>query len=163
MNDGKAGNDAASAVDKSIRFRTRIYLAIFAAAAAIVIAQSIGIGAASIIPVLIAVAAGVLVGLVASRMYSLSWDTMNGKVVGRLDVIGGVILLGYVLISFFRTDLVRMWVESSIVEVASLAALAGVMAGQVIGTSRGIHRVLQLVGPTRSGPTPPDATSVQDV
>lgn len=132
-------------VSRSIRMRVRIYALIFLVMTVVVVVDTIVIGPRSILPALACVAGGIVVGLVASRMLSLSWDAVSGTVVGRLDVIGGIVLVGYLAFSIFRGDLLDLWYDGPVLAVAGLAALAGAMAGQVLGTSRGVGAVLRIV------------------
>lgn len=137
-------------VDRPIRIRVRIYALIFVVLAVIVVVEAVGLGVRSVLPVLACLAGGLLVGGVASRMFRISWDAVSGRVIGRLDVVGGVVLVGYVLFSVFRTRLVGLWLEGDVAGVAGLAALAGVMAGQVLGTRRGVRRVFEIVAGERT-------------
>ena len=132
-------------VGKSIRVRVRVYALIFLVMAVLVILDVVRVGPRSVLPVLACVVGGALVGVLASRMFAMSWDTVSSSVVGKLDVIGGVILVLYILFSIFRSRLLGLWIEAPVLGVASLAALAGVMAGQVVGTGRGVRRVLVIV------------------
>lgn len=136
---------AAARVDRSIRLRVRIYTLIFLVMVVIVVVDGIAAGSASVLPVLACLVGGFVIGQVASRMFSLGWDKVSEKVVGRLDILGVVILLGYIALSIFRTKLLGLWLDGAVLGVASLAALAGIMAGQVLGTSRGVVRVFRIV------------------
>ncbi|MEO6020741.1 MAG: hypothetical protein ABIP45_10890 [Knoellia sp.] len=133
-------------VDHSIRLRMRIYSIIFLVTSLIVIVRGVLLGWVGLIPVASCLAIGLTVGLVASRTYAMRWDEESGTVVGRIDLIGGVVLLGYILISLFRSRLVGIWLPGTVASVAGLAVVAGVMGGQVIGTGHGIGRILEVVG-----------------
>lgn len=132
-------------IDRKIRLRVVVYLLIFLAMDVIVVVDGILIGSRSLVPVLTCAVGGVIVGVIASRMYSLSWDAVSTKVIGRLDTIGAVILVGYVLLAIFRSRLLDLWLDAPVLGVAGLAAVAGLMAGQVLGTRRGVRRVLRVV------------------
>ena len=132
-------------IDRSIRIRVRIYSLIFLVVGVIVVAETVGQGLRAVLPVLACMAVGLVVGVAASRMFHLSWDAVSKRVIGRLDVVGGVILVLYVLFSVFRTRIIGFWFDGPVVGVAGLAALAGVMAGQVIGTGHGVRRVYRIV------------------
>jgi hypothetical protein len=132
-------------IDRPIRIRVRIYSLIFLVVAVIVVVETVGQGLRAVLPVLACAAGGLLVGIGASRMFHLSWDAVSKRVIGRLDVAGVVILVLYVLFSIFRTRIIDTWLDGPVVGVAGLAALAGVMAGQVVGTRRGLIRVFRMV------------------
>lgn len=136
---------ASAWVHRSIRLRVRIYTAIFLVMAVLVTVDSIRIGTGALLPVLACVLGGVVVGGFASRMFSLGWDHVSEKVVGKLDVVGVVILVCYVLVSIFRSRFLGLWLDGPVLSVAGLAALAGIMAGQVMGTSRGVVKVFKIL------------------
>lgn len=64
---------------------------------------------------------------------------------GRIDVVGVVIVVCYIAFSIFRTRLVGLWVDAPVAGVASLAVLAGVLFGQSFGTRRGVIRVFRIL------------------
>lgn len=141
-------DQARQRVDRSIRIRVTLYAVIFLVLIVIVVVvvvDAVRIGGRSVLPVMICLVAGLVVGGVASRMFRLSWDAVSGRVVGRLDAVGGVILVLYLAFSIFRGRLVGLWFSAPVVGVASLAVLAGVMAGQVLVTRRGVIRVFEIL------------------
>lgn len=132
-------------IDRSLRLRLRIYLLILVVTVALVVGDAVAIGGRSVVPVLVGAAVGTALGLVASRIYALSWDEASGTVIGRLDAIGIVILLGYVAFVVLRSRILDLWFAAPVVGVAGLATLAGLMAGQVVGTGRGVQRIVGVV------------------
>lgn len=132
-------------LDRSIRVRVRIYALIFLGTAVVTVVDTVGIGGSAVVPVLACFAGGAVAGVVVSRMFALSWDESSGTVVGRIDVIGAVILVAYLLLSIFRSTIVGLWFDAAVAGVAGLALLSGLMFGQVAGTRRGIRRVFELL------------------
>lgn len=132
-------------VDRPIRIRVTLYAVIFLVLAVIVVVDAVRIGGRSALPVVIFLVVGLVVGAIASRMFRLSWDADSGRVVGRIDTVGVVVLVLYLAFSIFRGRLVGLWFEAPVVGVASLAVLAGVMAGQVLTTRRGVIRVFDIL------------------
>lgn len=148
MSDGGLGDrrdDARDRVDRSIQLRVTLYTVIFLVMLVLVVIDIVRIGAQAVGPALVGLLVGLVVGGVASRMFRLSWDAVSGRVIGRLDLVGIVILVGYVLFSVFRTRVVELWFDGPVVGVTSLAVLAGVMAGQAFATRRGVIRVFEIV------------------
>lgn len=138
----------------------RLYSLIFLVMVVLVVVDSVRIGSRSLLPVLACLVGGVVVGVIASRMFSLSWDHVSKKVIGKLDVVGLVVLVLYVAVSIFRSRLLGLWFDGPVLSVAGLAVLAGIMAGQVVGTSRGVVRVFRLlIGEQNASPeaTPGEA------
>jgi len=145
-------DQARSQVDRSIRLRVRIYALIFVVMAFVVLVDTVVIGSRAVLPVVASLVLGAVVGVLASRMFALSWDSVSGTVVGRLDVLGVVILVLYLAFSIFRGRLHDIFLDGPVLGVAGLAALAGVMPGQVFGTGRGVARVLAIVAGRSDGP-----------
>jgi hypothetical protein len=98
---------------------------------------------------------GLAVGLVAARMKRMEWDGAAGVVVSRTDWLGAVILA-----AFLVAQLVRGWVLGHFAEGAALTTLglcvtAGTLAGQLLGTRRGVRAVLRSTDrPTSAGGHP---------
>lgn len=132
-------------VDRPIRLRVAIYSVIFLVMAVLVVVDVVRVGGRAVLPVVLCLVGGIAVGLVVSRMFRLGWDEVSGRVVGRIDVVGVVILVLYVAFSIFRSRLVGLWVDVPVAGVASLAVLAGVMAGQAVGTRNGVIRVFRIL------------------
>lgn len=141
-------------VDRTLRIRVRIFLLIFLGSLVIAVVDAVRIGFGAALPVAGAFLLAVAVGMVVSRMFALSWDTVNGRVIGRIDAIGAVILVGYVLLSVFRSTVVDLWFDGALVAAVSVAVLSGLMLGQVVGTVRGVRRI---VGLALGGPDPAPA------
>lgn len=142
---GDARDRVRRRIDRSILLRLRIYAALFVVLAVIAVVDTVRAGAGAVPPVLGGFALGVVVGLVASRMFRLSWDTVSGRVIGAIDAAGAVVLVLYVLFSVFRTALLDVWLDGAVLTAAAVAALTGAMLGQVVGTGRGIAEVLRAV------------------
>ncbi len=132
-------------VDRPIRLRVAIYSVIFLVMAVLVVVDGVRIGGRVVLPVVLCLVGGIAVGLVVSRMFRLGWDEVSGRVVGRIDVVGVIILVLYVAFSILRSRLVGLWVDAPVAGVASLAVLAGVMAGQAVGTRNGVIRVFRIL------------------
>lgn len=61
------------------------------------------------------------------------------KLIGEMDVLGAVLLLAYVLIDVYHEQLVSQFVRGPLLASSSLAFLAGIMYGRVLGMSRKIE------------------------
>lgn len=128
-------------VSRSIRFRVRLYVVVFAIALVGAGVDTIRIGGVAIWLALVGLLVGVAVGVLASRMMRLHWDSFARKVVGKIDVIGAIVLVGYLLLAVFRSRIVDIWVHGPTGAATSLAVLAGLMAGQVLGIRYGLIRL----------------------
>ncbi|MCZ9881971.1 hypothetical protein [Arthrobacter sp. B2a2-09] len=128
-------------VGRKIRLRLRIYALVFSVLLVIVVVELFMAPQTAVLPAAVSLAGGIVVGLVASRMFRLQWDSAAKNVVGKLDVLGVVILVAYIAFSIFRTRLVGLWVPADIVGVCSLAVVDGLMLGQVAGTVGGLKEL----------------------
>ncbi len=86
---------------------------------------------------------GGIAGIIFSRMLHISWDKDAGKVIGRFDAVGFALLTAYIIFEVYRTRLVALFVNGPAVLVTSLALLAGIMVGRVIGIRGKVREVLQ--------------------
>jgi hypothetical protein len=77
---------------------------------------------------------GAVVGLVASRMKHMQWDERVGQVVSKIDWLGGVILVCFLVAQLTRSWLLGHWVEGVALTTLGLFVTAGTLAGQVFGT-----------------------------
>jgi hypothetical protein len=76
----------------------------------------------------------------------LTWDDEAGKVVGRVDRLGLVILVITVVAHLTRTWLLGHWVHGALLTALGVWISAGGLAGRVLGTRRGVRAVLRTVG-----------------
>lgn len=88
---------------------------------------------------------GLLIGVIVSRVYNLSWDEETNNVIGRIDWIGAVILVCYLIFIFTKTQLLGYWVQGTSLFALVLGITAGTMLGRVLSTKRGIERVLKVL------------------
>ncbi|MFB9729220.1 hypothetical protein [Haloechinothrix salitolerans] len=128
-------------ISRSIRLRVRLYLVVFGLALVTAGLEAVRIGGAALGFVLGGVLAGSGLGVLASRMTRLRWDVFAREVVGKVDAIGAVVLVFYVAFAVFRSQIVDIWVHGPTGSATSLAVLAGLMAGQVLGIRYGLIRL----------------------
>ena len=86
--------------------------------------------------------AGTLIGIVAGRMFKISWDDEAQKVVSRLDKIGVFFLIMYISIEIGRKWLFGYWIHGSALNAFGLIFLAGLMLGRLLTTLKNIKKVL---------------------
>lgn len=124
--------DLKEKVHKRLRIRIIIYFVI----SLILIGVSIFHMAkdnASVLLSTVGFLAGNLIGLIVSRMFKISWDHSAEQVISTFDVIGIIVLLGYVAFEIFRTRIVEYFVHGPSVIAVSFAVFAGLMYGRVLG------------------------------
>jgi hypothetical protein len=129
-------------LDKSLKFRLRIYFALALLFLILfiydLIRRELNIGYG-----LLGILIGTCLGIVTSRMFHISWDTDAKRVVGRLDIFGIGILIFYVIVEIFRNQIVSYFTHGKEVTAVSFAILAGIMFGRVLGMRGKIIKVLK--------------------
>jgi hypothetical protein len=84
---------------------------------------------------------GAVVGVVASRRKRAQWDERTGQVVSKIDWLGGVILVGFLVAQLSRSWVLGHWVEGVALTTLGLCVTEGTLAGQVLGTGRAVRAV----------------------
>src|ERR1700744_1765087 len=95
-------------VHRRLRNRVRIYLGL-AVVIVFVIAYRLIFEGGNLLYPLIALALGLVIGIVVSRMFSISWDTDSEKVVSRMDIYGTLFLVAYVAFEITGEYFIRQW------------------------------------------------------
>ncbi len=128
--------------DKRLIFRLRIYTLVMIFML-LVISGEVLSGTFSVAWALGGILIGLGVGTLATRMYRLSWDEDTSHVISRIDWIGGIILICYLTFVFTRTYYLSYWVQGAPLMGIIFSITAGTMLGRVLGTRRGINKVLK--------------------
>lgn len=128
--------------DSRLIKRLRIYL-IITFIMLLVIAFEVIISSFTILTAIIGIAIGFLVGRIISRIYHLSWDEETHNVIGRVDWIGGIILVSYLVFVFTRAHYLGYWIHGTPLFAFILSLTAGTLLGRVMGTRRGIKKILK--------------------
>lgn len=129
-------------IDKRLRFRLRLYF-IIAAVLIVIMLFNFARGALRFDFGIISLLIGIGIGILASRMYHISWNHDAQKVVSRLDMFGIGILVLYAVFELSREKIVGFFTHNLEVGAVGLALLAGIMFGRVIGTRGKILEVLK--------------------
>ena len=130
--------------DRLIR-RLRIYLivslVIFAAIVFEVLEGRFGLALA-----LTGVFIGLAVGIIVSRTRHLSWDEETNTVIGRIDWIGAILLVCYLVFVFTKSYFAGLYVQGAALFAVILGIIAGTMLGRVLATRHGINKLLETLG-----------------
>ena len=86
---------------------------------------------------------GLVVGIIVSRSRHLSWDEETNTVIGRIDWIGAVLLVCYVVFVFTKSYFAGLYVQGAALFAVILGLTAGTMLGRVLATRHGINKLLE--------------------
>jgi hypothetical protein len=129
-------------IDKKLRNRLRIYFVISIILIVVVVYEI----TSRLVPftfALLGVGVGILLGIVTARMFHLSWNHDAKKIVSRLDIFGGVILMLYIIFAIFRSQIISYFIHGSAVGGVSISIVMGIMIGRVLGTRGKIIKILK--------------------
>jgi hypothetical protein len=129
-------------VQSRLRNRVRIYLAL-AAAIVVAIAYRIIFEGGGVLYPLLALTIGIAIGIVVSRMFSISWDKDSEKVVSRMDIYGTAFLVAYIIFELTGEHFIRQWFSGPEVLTVILSLAGGAVLGRGIGMGRAMIRVLR--------------------
>lgn len=93
--------------------------------------------------VIIAVIIGLVAGIVSSRMYKISWDAGEEKVVGRIDIYGIVVLALFIVFELNRSWIAHFFASGTALGSLSLVLVTSALFGRMFGTAKKILRVLR--------------------
>lgn len=87
-------------------------------------------------------ALGVMIGLLAGRMFVIFWQPETEKVVSRLDKIGVVILVLYIVLEVERKWAFGHWLHGAELNAFGLAILTGLLLGRLLSMAIKIKKIL---------------------
>jgi hypothetical protein len=85
---------------------------------------------------------GIIAGLIAGRMFDIKWHETDDKIVSRMDKVGALVLIAYLLFAFFRNSIFSLWVSGNELGVFGFCVVMGVMIGRLHSTKMKIRKLL---------------------
>ncbi|MEO6327889.1 MAG: hypothetical protein ABIO55_03115 [Ginsengibacter sp.] len=90
---------------------------------------------------------GFLIGLLVShRMHNISWDSETTKAVSKMDKVGIIILVVYILFAMGRKWIFGHWLEGYALTAFTLSVSAGGMLGRLWNTRQKVREILKKEG-----------------
>lgn len=126
---------------KKLRTNLRI-LSIVCAALLLITLYELVISRAIFYQVILALIIGLSAGLISSRMYKITWNKDEAKVVGRIDIYGAVILVLFVLFELNRTAIAEILASGASLGAIGFVLITSALLGRIMGTAKKILRVL---------------------
>jgi Kef-type K+ transport system membrane component KefB len=90
--------------------------------------------------------AGIIVGIIASRMFKISWDKNAEQVIAKFDVAGIIFLLFSVFFEIYHDKIIEYFISGPSVVAVSFAVIAGGMYGRVLGIRGKIRDIFREEG-----------------
>lgn len=132
-------------LSRRLLFRLRVFVVIWLATV-LVIAINVFRFDVSIGPVVTGILLGLVIGIIVSRKYRLSWDEESAQVIAQVDWVGGIILAAYILLIIGRKWIFGHWIHAAPLAVFCLCISAGSLLGRFVGTASGVRHLLQACG-----------------
>lgn len=130
-------------VHRKLLFRLRRLTLFFIVIIGIIIYELVTYDVAAFIPVS-GFVSGIIIGiLINHRMHKISWNAEASKAVTKMDQLGIIILVLYLLFSIFRTWIFSYWLHGYTLTVFSLSVAAGGILGRLYSTRQKIRQVLK--------------------
>lgn len=129
-------------IDKKLRRRLRIY---FIISLILIVLLIYDVFNGTLLPSygIFGIIGGIILGIIASRMFHTSWDKNAKQIISRLDTFGIIILIGYIIFAIFRSKLISYFTNGVDVSTVGFAVLTGIMLGRLIGTRGRIIQILK--------------------
>jgi hypothetical protein len=89
---------------------------------------------------------GFCVGLAVKRMHILSWDKETEKAVTRMDTVGWVILVAYLLFAILRHWIFSHWLQGHMLTAFTLSIASGGLIGRLCTLRQTIRKILKQQG-----------------
>lgn len=133
-------------VHKKILFRLRRLAIIFVIITAILIYE-ISHDYIALYLAIIGFMSGIGIGLLVSkRMHNISWDAETNKAVTKMDRLGIIILVLYILFAISRQWILSYWLQGYALTAFSLSIAAGGMLGRLWNTRQKVRKILKKEG-----------------
>ncbi len=90
---------------------------------------------------------GIIIGLlVARRMHNITWDAETNKAVTKMDRIGIIILVLYILFAISRHWILSHWLQGDTLTAFSLSVAAGGLLSRLWVTRQKVRQILKKEG-----------------
>lgn len=107
-----------------------------------IVAYNIFLNQISALMAFIGLALGIIIGLIAGRMFKMSWHIETEKVISRMDKIGFIFLVLYIIVEIGRKWFFGHWLEGAQLNAFGLAFLSGLLFGRFLSMIQSIYKIL---------------------
>lgn len=138
----RTGKEIRQFVQKKLIIRLRIFFILFFILVDIVFYE-ISLYYISPLMALGALLFGFFTQLLFVRRKKIYWEEDTARVIGKMDQIGVILLIIYILFSATRHWLLHQWLQGNQLAAFSFAFAAGAMGGRLLSMRRQIKKVLR--------------------
>ena len=138
----RTGKNARDFVERKLILRLKLFFGVFALLQAIIfyeIARRHLAGPTAIGAMML----GMMIGAVFVRRKRIYWEEETSKVIARMDRIGVVLLICYVVMAIIRHFFLDHWVHGSQLIGFSFSLAAGTMLGRLLSMRSQIRQILK--------------------
>lgn len=128
-------------VNPKLRRNIYTYLGISVVILVVILYRIISAGSSFHYP-LLSFAVGLIVGIIVSRMYVISWDKDAEHVIHRMDAYGVVFLVAYILFEVASHYFIEHWLTGPLVSTVILSSIGGALLGRGLGM---IHKMVAVL------------------
>jgi hypothetical protein len=129
-------------VDKKLIVKLRVYAIIFLIMCAIGI-YDLAMGNIEPLIFIGAVALGIALGFIIGRASNVVWHEETGRAIAKMDILGVIILLAYIVFAIFRRRIFGHWFAGQQLSAFVICFSAGIMLGRFLTLRKMIVRVLK--------------------
>lgn len=129
-------------IEKKLLARLYIFLFI-SIALAIYIMKEIVVGDMSLLLGISGVCIGSFAGIIRGRFSGVVWSEEKEKVVAKLDTVGFLVLVLFIVIDLNREWIFGHWVHGVELSLFTVSILSGLLAGRFLGMKSNVMQVLK--------------------
>jgi hypothetical protein len=126
---------------KRLRFNLRM-LFVVCIVLLLVTLYNVIVSGAALTHVIIALIIGFVAGFMSARIYKISWNKDQAKVVGRIDAYGVIVLIVFAIFELNRTFIANLFSGGEALGAIGFVLLTSALFGRIVGTSSRILKVL---------------------
>ncbi|MEO5950595.1 MAG: hypothetical protein ABIQ04_04060 [Candidatus Saccharimonadales bacterium] len=130
--------NASKKLRNNLRILSIVYLILF-----IITMYNLVIAQTTFWQVILAILIGLTAGIISARMYKISWSEDESKVIGRIDIYGGIVLVLFVVFELNRTRIAEIFSSGDSIGSIGLVLITSALFGRILGTSKKILHVLE--------------------
>ena len=128
-------------IDKKLLRRIRFFVFLLFVMTGVLVYE-IFVSHINFLYIIFGVVIGLAVGFIIGRIFYIEWHTASRKVISRLDVVGIIVLVIYLVLSIFKHWIFAHWFRGAILSAFTFSFVEGVMLGRILSLRSNINKIL---------------------